>query len=97
MMSDLSSLGAIAIMMIGGLWMLEGCTRQAQVAARGAQVMPFDLEQTIHVFQRLDDGGRQTVTVKDPSNARQIALIQSHLQHEADLFRREVRAAGSGL
>ncbi len=64
-----------------------GCTRQAQVAARGAQVMPFDLEQTIHVFQRLDDGGRQTVTVKDPSNASQIALIQSHLQHEADKFR----------
>ncbi len=67
---------------------LTGCTRQAQVAARGAQVMPFDLEQTIHVFQRLDDGGRQTVTVKDPANAPQIALIQSHLQHEADKFRR---------
>jgi len=63
------------------------CTRQAQVAARGAQVMPFDLEQTIHVFQRLDDGGRQTVTVKDPANVLQIALIQSHLQHEADKFR----------
>ena len=66
---------------------LTGCARQAQVAARGAQVMPFDLEQTIHVFQRLDDGGRQTVTVKDPANAQQIALIQSHLQHEADRFR----------
>jgi hypothetical protein len=65
-----------------------GCTRQAQVAARGAQVMPFDLEQTIHVFQRLDDGGRQTVTVKDPANTQQITLIQSHLQHEADKFRR---------
>jgi hypothetical protein len=64
------------------------CTRQAQVAARGAQVMPFDLDQTIHVFQRLDDGGRQTVTVKDPANTPQIALIQAHLQHEADKFRR---------
>jgi hypothetical protein len=71
-----------------GLGTTTGCTRQAQVAARGAQVMPFDLEQTIHVFQRLDDGGRQTVTVKDPSNSKQIALIQSHLQHEADKFRR---------
>ncbi len=49
--------------------------------------MPFDLEQTIHVFQRLDDGGRQTVTVKDPANTQQTALIQSHLQHEADKFR----------
>lgn len=71
-----------------GLVASAACTRQAQVAARGAQVMPFDLEQTIHVFQRLDDGGRQTVTVKDPTNAPQIALIQSHLQHEADKFRR---------
>jgi hypothetical protein len=70
-----------------GVLVLTGCTRQAQVAERGAQVMPFDLEQTIHVFQRLDDGGRQTVTAKDPSNATQIALIQSHLQHEADKFR----------
>jgi hypothetical protein len=67
---------------------LFSCTRQAQVAVRGAQVMPFDLEQTIHVFQRLDDGGRQTVTVNDSSNAQQIVLIQSHLQHEADKFRR---------
>lgn len=64
-----------------------GCTHQTQVAERGAQVMPFDLEQTIHVFQRLDDGGRQTVTVKDQANAQQIALIQFHLQREADKFR----------
>ena len=80
---------AIAVLVVTlGLVTSTACTRQAQVAARGAQVMPFDLEQTIHVFQRLDDGGRQTVTVKNPSNARQIALIQGHLQHEAEKFRR---------
>jgi hypothetical protein len=71
-----------------GLVVSISCTRHAQVAARGAQVMTFDLEQTIHVFQRLDDGGRQTVSVKDPANTPQIALIQSHLQLEADKFRR---------
>jgi len=82
-------LSAAAVLVITlGLGISTGCTRQAQVAARGAQVMPFDLEQTVHVFQRLEDGGRQTVTVKDPANAQQIALIQSHLQHEADKFRR---------
>ena len=32
-------------------------TRQAEVAARGAQVMPFDLDQTTHIFQPLEDGG----------------------------------------
>ncbi len=78
----------VALLVTLGLGTLTGCTRQAQVAARGAQVMPFDLDQTIHVFQRLDDGGRQTVTVKDPAKTPQIALIQSHLQHEADKFRR---------
>jgi hypothetical protein len=63
-------------------------TRQEEVAKRGAQVMPFDLEQTMHMFQTLADGGRQTVTAKDPSNSAQIALIQAHLQEEAAKFQR---------
>lgn len=62
-------------------------TRQEDVATRGAQVMPFDLEQTMHVFQPLADGGRQTVTAKDPANSQQIALIQAHLKEEAEKFR----------
>lgn len=56
---------------------------QAEVATRGAEVMPFDLEQTMHVFQALGDGGLQTVQAKDPANREQIALIQSHLMEEA--------------
>lgn len=63
-------------------------TRQEEVVTRGAQVMPFDLEQTMHVFQPLADGGLQTVTAKDPSNSQQIALIQAHLKEEAEKFRR---------
>jgi hypothetical protein len=62
-------------------------TRQEEVATRGAQIMPFDLEQTVHVFQPLEDGGLQTVTAKDPSNSAQIALIQAHLKEEAAKFR----------
>jgi hypothetical protein len=62
--------------------------RQADVATRGAQVMPFDLEQTMHVFQALEDGGLQTVTAKDPANHEQIALIQAHLKEEAEKFQR---------
>jgi len=62
-------------------------TRQEEVATRGAQVMPFDLEQTMHVFQPLANGGMQTVTAKDPANSTQIALIQAHLQEEAEKFR----------
>jgi hypothetical protein len=62
--------------------------RQAEVATRGAQVMPFSLDQTMHVFHSLDDGGVQTVTAKDPTNHEQIALIQAHLKEEAEKFQR---------
>src|SRR5262249_17820853 len=62
-------------------------TRQEEVATKGAQVMPFDLEQTMHVFQPQEDGGLQTVTAKDPANSPQIALIQAHLAEEAAKFR----------
>jgi hypothetical protein len=45
---------------------LAAQTRQEEIARRGAKVMPFDLEPTAHVFQKLDDGGLQKVVVKDP-------------------------------
>jgi hypothetical protein len=68
--------------------LLPAQTRQKEVAVKGAKVMPFDLEQTTHVFQKLDDGGLQKVIVKDPSNKKQIALIQSHLKEESEKFRK---------
>jgi hypothetical protein len=52
----------------------------------GAQVMPFDLAQTTHRFQMTEAGGVQQVVAKDPSDAQQVALIQQHLQHEAQRF-----------
>ena len=67
---------------------LPAQSRQEEVAKRGAEVMPFDLEQTTHVFQALEDGGLQKVVVKDPSNQKQIALIQSHLKEESERFRK---------
>ena len=50
--------------------------------------MPFDLEKTVHVFEKLDDGGLQKVVVKDLSNKEQISMIQSHLKEESERFRR---------
>ena len=79
------------IAMLGLLESIGLCassSRQEEVAAKGAKVMPFDLEQTMHHFQPLEDGGLQTVTVKDPSNSIQIALIQAHLKKEAEKFQR---------
>jgi hypothetical protein len=63
-------------------------SRQEEVATKGAKIMPFDLEQTVHHFQPLEHGGLQTVMVKDPSNSTQIALIQAHLKKEAEKFQR---------
>jgi hypothetical protein len=62
--------------------------RQQDVARRGAQVMPFDLEQTLHQFQALEDGGVQRVIAKDPRNEAQIRLIRMHLKEEAARFAR---------
>lgn len=62
--------------------------RQQEIAKRGAQVMPFDLAQTTHLFQPLEDGGLQRVTANDPKNQTQIGLIQAHLKDEAGRFSR---------
>lgn len=75
---------AVAIATNGGRLL---STRQAQVAERGAQVMPFDLERTTHVFEKLPDGGLQTVRADDPADTAQVQLIQAHLADEAERFR----------
>lgn len=61
--------------------------RQAEVADRGADVMPFDLDATTHQFEPTDDGLVQTVVADDPTDAEQVELVQAHLTDEADSFR----------
>jgi hypothetical protein len=53
--------------------------RLDEVAQRGSQVMPFNLEQTTHVFTKTETGGVQQVIVKDKANTAQIKLISEHL------------------
>ncbi len=60
-------------------------SRQEEVAQRGTQVMPFDLERTTHTFTDLPTGGREVV-VSDDGDAEQIALIRLHLEKEARRF-----------
>lgn len=62
--------------------------RQAEVAQRGAEVMPFNLKATTHIFTRSDDGGSQRVVAKDPSDEVQIRLIRTHLREIRAEFRR---------
>jgi hypothetical protein len=62
--------------------------RRAEVAAKGADVMPFDLAKTTHVFAKNATGGVQTVTAIDPADTSQIQLIRGHLDEEAAKFSR---------
>lgn len=62
--------------------------QQAEVADRGAEVMPFDLDATTHVFTKTDRGGVQVVTADDPADAVQVRLIRAHLIEERDNFAR---------
>jgi hypothetical protein len=85
-----AAVGAFAVLAIS---VLAGCStqddiasRQATVASRGAEVMPFDLEATTHTFTKIDVGGRQVVTANDPSDRTQVDLIRQHLQTERTNF-----------
>jgi hypothetical protein len=53
--------------------------RQAEVAQRGAEVMPFDLKATTHFFSKTANGGIQRVVAKDPSDTAQIGMVRAHL------------------
>jgi hypothetical protein len=77
----------VAVLAATGRLAAPPASRQDQVRAQGAQVMPFDLARTTHLFQMTETGGVQQVVAKDPNDGQQIALIRQHLQHEAQRFR----------
>ena len=83
---------AAALVVVGALWATGALafqeTRQEEIAARGTEVMPFDLEETTHIFQKAQTGGVQKVVADDPTDAEQVALIREHLEEEAAAFRR---------
>jgi hypothetical protein len=62
--------------------------RQAEVARRGADVMPFSLAATQHVFTKTRDGGVQQVLARDRRDRTQVRLVREHLQDIQARFRR---------
>lgn len=60
--------------------------RQEAVAAAGAEVMPFDLDATTHIFTDTDSGGIQEVIADDPADSESIEQIAQHLTEEAAKF-----------
>ncbi len=83
-----AALTTVAI--LGTLWATGAFasqeTRQEEIAEKGGQVMPFDLEKTTHVFEKTETGGVQKVVADDPNDAEQVALIREHLEEEAAAF-----------
>jgi hypothetical protein len=77
------ALGAFALSGLFG----HDHTRQAEVAARGAEAMPFDLDRTTHRFEARPWGGVQTVVADEP-DAEQVELVRAHLREEAERFSR---------
>lgn len=60
--------------------------RISEVAEQGAKVMPFDLEQTLHIFNKTKEGGVQQVIAKQADDKSQIDLIRAHLKKIAHDF-----------
>jgi hypothetical protein len=54
--------------------------RQAEVAKRGPDVMPFSLKATQHVFTKKPDGGVQKVVVRNSADIEQVKLVRGHLR-----------------
>lgn len=54
--------------------------RQAEVAERGKDVMPFQLQATVHIFTKTADGGTQRVVARNIADAGQTLLVRQHLQ-----------------
>lgn len=53
--------------------------RQAEVAKLGADVMPFSLKATTHVFTKTAEGGTQRVVAKSAADSMQVRLVREHL------------------
>ena len=63
-------------------------SRQEAVRERSAEVMPFDMNSTTHVFTKTPEGGAQRVVVKSSGDTEQTALTRCHLRDIADRFAR---------
>jgi hypothetical protein len=60
--------------------------RLDEVVERGSKVMPFNLEKTLHLFNKTETGGVQQVIAKDAADVEQIALTRKHLAEIAASF-----------
>jgi hypothetical protein len=77
---------SIAVLLVFGSATVFAQTRQEHVHQMAHSIMPFDVSKTVHIFKMTESGGVQRVIAIDPGATDQVALIQMHLQHEAEMF-----------
>ncbi len=65
---------------------MASADRQAEVSARGGDVMPFSLATTEHVFTQNASGGTQQVVTRNAGDAQQVALVRQHLREIREQF-----------
>lgn len=66
--------------------MMVDTQRQAEVAKRGKEVMPFTLAATAHIFTKGAEGGVQRVVARKSSDTAQVKLVRKHLQEIREQF-----------
>jgi hypothetical protein len=74
--------GLLCLALCCGAWHAAAADvqRQADVAQRGPDVMPFSLAATRHVFTKTAQGGVQRVEARTATDVEQVRLIQGHLK-----------------
>lgn len=60
--------------------------RQAEVAERGKDVMPFALAATTHIFTKNAEGGVLRVVARKSADKAQVNLVRKHLQEIREQF-----------
>lgn len=83
---------SVLVLILGGTFAQDDdsghSTQDADFPQREQEVMPFDLNATLHTFEKSDQGGSERVTADNPKDSRNITLIREHLENEAERFAR---------
>jgi hypothetical protein len=78
----------VAVLFVSPADGLFAQTVQEHVHAASHEVMPFDMSKTLHLFKMTEQGGIESVIIKDPGATDQLAMIREHLRHEAMEFQK---------
>jgi hypothetical protein len=82
-----AAVAALAVLVTSSTAAAADKQRQTQVEHNSERVMPFSMDAAMHRFVPTPTGGVQSVLVHD-NDAKQVALVRSHLRKEAAAFSR---------